>query len=512
VGTSGNDVIVGLGGNDTIQGNGGNDKICGGDGNDILEGDSGNDTLDGGSGALDMAFYGSGPGPEQVDLSAGTATGDGSDTLTGIEGAVGSQFADTLLGDAGFNLFAGLGGNDTVDGRGGGDVLAFLSATTGVTANLASGSVSTPGEGTDTFSNIGGFAGSDYNDTLTGDGGSNILLGMGGDDTLHGGAGTDVLLGGDGNDTLDGGGDLDRLYADAGNDTLDGGGDLFNVASFALVPGPVNVDLTAGTATGAGTDTLTHISAVDGSSGDDTIVGDAASNDIFAGDGNDSIFGRAGGDILDGGPGTDTIDGGDGTDTCTTGEVLTSCESGGIGVRVPWAAGAAKVAAGGGRPPGTFASSPTATLDVASEDPVVSCYYSDATGHWIWVDSPWTPHPLSGLSGETEWFIDQIWEWDPGSQTWIPGTPPPGNGWQDWAWTPPSNLDSVLLLLPWSEPWFAQGGGYLERQSWTVPAGTYFAIKAWIEWRDPAGNVEGHVYDWIRHVFSSDGTGPWCRY
>jgi hypothetical protein len=155
------------------------------------------------------------------------------------------------------------------------------------------------------------------------------------------------------------------------------------------------------------------------------------------------------------------------------------------------------------------------------EDPVISCYYSDETANYIFVDSPWTPHPLSGQFGETEWFTDRIFQWDPGTQTWNPVSTPSG-GWQDWAYTYPANQDELFLTWGWGGPWFAQGGGYLNRQTWTVPAGTYFRIAAWIQWQDAAGNVEtfrdangnvqDHLYEWAQHVFTSDGTGPWCRY
>ena len=87
----------GLGGNDTITGNG-NTRIT----------------------------YLNATGGVTVDIAAGTATGDasvGTDTFTGVSQVRGSQFADTLFGDANNNTLDGQGGNDVLDGRGGNDTL-----------------------------------------------------------------------------------------------------------------------------------------------------------------------------------------------------------------------------------------------------------------------------------------------------------------------------------------------------------------------------------------------------
>src|SRR5204862_218468 len=115
-GTAGKDVIAGLRGADVIRGLGGVDIACGGRGDDVLAGGAGDDTLIGRGGGFDML---SGQGgddvlrggrgfdladyfdanldeglsiahPITVDLVAGTATGQGSDTLRGIDGATGS--------------------------------------------------------------------------------------------------------------------------------------------------------------------------------------------------------------------------------------------------------------------------------------------------------------------------------------------------------------------------------------------------------------------------------------
>ena len=100
--------------------------------------------------------------------------------------------------------------------------------------------------------------------------------------------------------------------------------------------GPVTVDLTAGTATGEGTDTLTGFEWIGGGDYNDTITGDANPNLLWGNggndrspglDGDDTIYGSDGDDIIDAGNGTDIVDGGSGTNSCLSGEDVTNCES-----------------------------------------------------------------------------------------------------------------------------------------------------------------------------------------
>ena len=59
-----------------------------------------------------------------ADLVAHTATGEGADTLTSIEGLIGSAGADTLTGGGGANVLSGGAGDDTIEGGAGADDLA----------------------------------------------------------------------------------------------------------------------------------------------------------------------------------------------------------------------------------------------------------------------------------------------------------------------------------------------------------------------------------------------------
>jgi Ca2+-binding RTX toxin-like protein len=106
---------------------------------------------------------------------------------------------------------SGLGGNDTLAGRG------FLAEYLGPL--WLSG-----GEGNDTLT------GSVAADTLAGDGGDDTLDGQAGNDALDGGAGLDLLKGGSGNDTLTGGADSDSLTGADGDDVFyaeDGAPEVF---------------------------------------------------------------------------------------------------------------------------------------------------------------------------------------------------------------------------------------------------------------------------------------------
>lgn len=113
-------------------------------------------------------------------------------------------------------------------------------------------------------------------------------------------------------DTLTGGLFSDLFKSSSGNDILDGGPGLLgrDTVSYAAQPGPVNVNLSTGSAEKfvlslggppvlSSTDTLIDIESVIGSRFNDTIIGDAGSN---------VIAGLGGGDTIDGGRGIDTVD------------------------------------------------------------------------------------------------------------------------------------------------------------------------------------------------------------
>lgn len=232
-GGSGTDYIFGLGGNDYAYGEDGADLILGGTERDFLEGGSGHDTifgeadidvlvggagndrLRGGTDAYDQVQYVYSPSAVVVDLAAGTATGNGFDRLDSIEGVVGSQFDDTLLGSDVTNGFIGMQGDDHIDGRGGSDIVENNFRPDPVTVDMAAGTVT--GQGSDTLADIESVSGSDGPDVMTGSDANDSLTGRGGDDHIDGRGGDDDLAGSEGNDYIDGG--------PGTNDTANGGAD-----------------------------------------------------------------------------------------------------------------------------------------------------------------------------------------------------------------------------------------------------------------------------------------------
>jgi Tol biopolymer transport system component/Ca2+-binding RTX toxin-like protein len=317
--------VKGSAGNDTLTGDVGSNLFWGGLGDDLITGGSGDDTVS----------YENAATPVTVDLGAGTATGGhGSDTLVGIEDVQGSAKNDSITGDGNANTLWGGPGDDTLDGAGGSDTVSYWGMLAAVNANLATGTATVVGFGTDTLSNFEGIQGTEFADTLTGDAGDNFLEGRDGADTLDGGGGSklgdyavywyssgavevDIATGGKGSDAegdtyvnienVAGSQFNDKLTGDAGDnileglggaDTLDGGahGELGDFADYSNSPGAVNVSLATGTGTlsDAEGDTLTNIENLIGSDGADTLTGDANDN---------VIEGRAGADKITGGGG-----------------------------------------------------------------------------------------------------------------------------------------------------------------------------------------------------------------
>jgi Ca2+-binding RTX toxin-like protein len=131
-GTAGADTLNGSNFDDTLNGLAGNDVLHGLAGNDFLTGGAGNDLIDGGAG-VDTASYADATSGVKVSLAvtgAQSTGGSGSDTLVGIENLLGSNYADTLTGDAGANRLNGGAGGDTLTGGAGADTFVFDVLTT----------------------------------------------------------------------------------------------------------------------------------------------------------------------------------------------------------------------------------------------------------------------------------------------------------------------------------------------------------------------------------------------
>jgi serralysin len=151
-----------------------------------------------------------------------------------IEGAVGGDATDSILGNAGGNRLFGNAGADTLDGGAGNDsldggagddrliggagtdIIDYSRFSGAISFNLAGGTASGSGIGTDTFLDIEGAAGGQAADNFLGGAGNDFFFGNAGADTLLGGGGSDNLYGGAGND---------MLMADGFGDYLNGGDD-----------------------------------------------------------------------------------------------------------------------------------------------------------------------------------------------------------------------------------------------------------------------------------------------
>jgi Ca2+-binding RTX toxin-like protein len=125
------------------------------------------------------------------------------DGTAGNDTLFGTQDADTINGLAGNDTInGGHGGADVVNGGDGRDSLAFMTATSAVVANFATGTVTGGGSGTTSFTSIERVITGDFNDTLTGNGSAQNLTARSGSDTLAGAGGFDTLWGGAGADTF----------------------------------------------------------------------------------------------------------------------------------------------------------------------------------------------------------------------------------------------------------------------------------------------------------------------
>ena len=113
VGSNTDDVLLGAGGEQWFVPLAGDDRVNGRSGRDII--------------VYLLAEQG-----VTVDLSAGSSGGQGSDRLAGLESVVGTQYADELMGDAGYNYLLGMQGNDVLDGIAGDDTWRPARARTGV--------------------------------------------------------------------------------------------------------------------------------------------------------------------------------------------------------------------------------------------------------------------------------------------------------------------------------------------------------------------------------------------
>jgi Ca2+-binding RTX toxin-like protein len=211
---------------------------------------------------------------------------DGDDTLRGLAGAdilLGDVGNDQLQGGDGDDLLSGHLGANTLNGGAGADTADYRFASGGAIVNLGAGTATNTGATfNDTLSAIENVVGGDGADTLTGDGGDNVLTG---------GYGADAINGGGGNDTAS--------YVDSAEAVT------------------INLGTGAGLGGQAQGDTLTSIEIVVGSALGDTLEGGGSADTLRGGLGRDGIYGFGGNDVIQGGDETgdgDILAGGAGED------------------------------------------------------------------------------------------------------------------------------------------------------------------------------------------------------
>ncbi len=192
-----------------------------------------------------------------------------------------------------------------INGSGGTNTLEFLGSSP-VTVNLQTSSATDTGG----FANIQSFVGSaTIADTLVGANTTNTWSIT----ATNEGSVNSVAFSGFAN--LTGGTAMDAFVFGAGARVTGkinggGGGDWLDYAAYTT---PVTVNLSAGTATGAGGG-ITKIQNVRGGQGGNTLTGSSQGNILIGGAGTNTIKGGSGRSILIGGKGKDSVTGGSASD------------------------------------------------------------------------------------------------------------------------------------------------------------------------------------------------------
>lgn len=188
VGSRFDDELEGSSAGNDLDGGRGDDHLSGGGGDDVLVGGVDDDTFFGGPG-IDRVSYRDRTVPVSVDRTdLGGHGGPGENDVYGgdVEGVIGTNSGDTLIGTGGTDRFVG-------------------------DACLLAGPCP-----------VWRGAGAD---TITAGGGLDDVHGGFGTDTIDGGAGSDGLNGGDGDDRIHGGPDFDLIIGGNGTDDCDAGPD-----------------------------------------------------------------------------------------------------------------------------------------------------------------------------------------------------------------------------------------------------------------------------------------------
>jgi Ca2+-binding RTX toxin-like protein len=345
-GGSGNDLLDGLAGNDVLIGRAGADRTDGGTGNDIHYVDSASDIVversrEGDDTVFTSVSYALAAAAAVEALRATDVASTLAISLTGNEfnqSIYGNAGANVLRGGGGNDLLVGLAGNDTLDGGTGADNLRGGTGNDVYRIDNALDAVfENGGEGEDTvyaavgYTLTGGAAvenlrasdaastaaisltGNEFNQSIYGNaganlmrggGGNDLLVGLAGNDTLDGGTGADNLRGGTGNDVYRVDNALDAIFENGG----EGDDTVYAAVGYTLTGAAAVENLRASDAASTLAISLT------GNEFNQSIYGNAGANVLRGGGGNDLLVGLAGNDTLVGGTGADNLRGGAGND------------------------------------------------------------------------------------------------------------------------------------------------------------------------------------------------------
>ncbi|SEM07518.1 Ca2+-binding protein, RTX toxin-related [Syntrophus gentianae] len=228
-GLAGSDTLNGYAGNDTLNGGTGNDTMFGGRGNDLYYVDSTGDkvyettttTSTINAGGVDTVYS------SLAAYTLGLYVENGRILSSGAANLTGNSLANTLYAGAGNNVLNGSTGTDTVSYTYAGSAVKVSLAVSTAQATGGSGSDTLSGFERLIGSNYNdNLTGNNTNNNLSGLNGNDILSGLGGNDILYGDAGNDRLNGGLGNDKLTGGAGADyfdfrtALNATTNKDTI----------------------------------------------------------------------------------------------------------------------------------------------------------------------------------------------------------------------------------------------------------------------------------------------------
>lgn len=359
--------IFGTTSDDTLIGDANDNIITGSGGNDVIAGGAGTDTFDETDAIAGMT----------VNLTnndqSGTSSGQGADTLSGIENVTTGGGNDIInLRESIQNIIDGGGGTNTVNVTNAetSSILTVTRSGTNVTLNDTS---ATEGFGDDIYNNVNqvNITGNTGTDAFTlNDANANNIDGAGGNDSVTYSTATDIAINFNalntaivtgsftGTDTVTnleefntgGGDDTFTFNSNVGNLTLNSGGGS-NTYEFDAVDGNINITDTGGSTfldfggytDGARIDlgssssqtvsmsdsslivTLngtfdnivgsTFSDNISGTSGVDTILGGNGNDFIWGEDSPDNLYGEDGDDYINGGAGSDILVGGAGNDT-----------------------------------------------------------------------------------------------------------------------------------------------------------------------------------------------------